>query len=61
MSKDSVTLTIEFPGEVEETLHLIEGLAVTLKNAGYVGKLYYEALNIIVVFTKKAITVKEWT
>ena len=60
MSKDTIKLTIEFPEEVEETIELMEHIALTLKNAGYVGELRYEALETLVVFTKKAVILREY-
>ena len=60
MSRETIKLTIEFPEEVEETIELMEHIALTLKNAGYVGELRYEALETLVVFTKKAVILREY-
>ena len=60
MSRETIMLTMDLPDEIEETITKMEIIAVVLKNAGYVGELYYEAINTRIVFTKKAIILKEY-
>ena len=60
MSRETIMLTMDFPDEIEETIDKMEVIAAYLRRGGFTGELYYEAINTRIVFTEKAIILKEY-